>query len=124
MKVEKILHTGSRITRTIFRLDNGDSVKVSVWFEDRWTQGQIWYNFVIETKKYKHKKYLYRITSDNSLDERYKEYITEEMLYQSYHNHWDKLNPIKMFSKGCINGVNEIKDNITQLEISKIHKAY
>ena len=41
MKVEKILHTGSRITRTIYRLDNGDSVKVSVWFEDRWTLGQI-----------------------------------------------------------------------------------
>lgn len=124
MKVEKIYHQNSRITRTVFRLENGDCVKVSVWFSENWIQAQTYYNFSIDVKKFRCKKYEYKATSKSALDEIYKEYITEEMLYTAYHNHWDKLNPIRKFSKGKINGVIQIKENIKQIEISNIHKAY
>jgi len=114
--MEKITHNGGFSTITDFRLENGTQVRIEVWFSTQYTVSNksTSYNFNLSTKNKGYKKWTFQFRSENSLDKRAFEYITEQQLYKAYFNHWKKINPIRLFSGGSMNSelinfkVNEI----------------
>lgn len=122
----KITHAGSRYTKSYFRNENKDTVIVTTWLESGMYghNALTYFKHSVEVIKYKCRTRKFKYASEDVLDNRYKEYITEQQLYEAYHNHWNKLNPLRYFSKGSVNSDILIKDDIIILEVSKEQKTY
>lgn len=104
--MEKISHKGSFSTITDFTLENGNHVRIVVWFKTEYTSANqgTYYVFNLYTKGKGCRNWIIKFNSKYAKDERSLEYISEEQLYTSFYNHWIKLNPIRIFSNGSING--------------------
>lgn len=122
----KTTHKGSRYTSTWFKGLNKETIIVTTWIEiGLYGHNQLlFYRHSIAIKGFKKKNTEFIYTSNDHNDERYKEYITEHQLYESYHNHWNKINPIRLFSSGQYNSEIKIKDTVKQIDIDYNHKAY
>lgn len=122
----KITHNGSRYTKTHIKNSNKDTIIISVWItSDLYGHNQLLiYNHSISVKKYKCRNEEFKYCSKTTLDDRYKDYITEQDLYTAYHNHWNKINPITLFSNGVINGEHTVKEDINILTPCKVPKQY
>jgi len=102
--MEKVSHNGTLSTKTDFRLESGIQVRVEVWFTNEYVNESTYYNFNVSTKGKGCRNWIFKFRSRYVKDERIFELITEEQLYTAYYNHWVKLNPIRIFSNGRING--------------------
>ena len=122
----KVVHFGSRVTDIWFRKEDGSVIKIRVWISSvcNVSGNLTFFNHVIEVKGFKCRKFQYKYTSKEPKDLRYKEFLTEKQLYEAYHIHWSKLNPLKLFSKGSINGVLQFDDDFKEIKITSLHKEY
>jgi len=104
--MENISHNGSLSTKTDFRLKRGGQIRIEVWLttECTSTNSATYYNCNVSAKGKGCRNWIFKFKSKYAKDERILELITEEQLYTAYHNHWIKLNPIRIFSNGCFNG--------------------
>lgn len=104
--MEKISHNGGFSTRTDFRLESGEQVRIEVWLITEYTNSNrgTYYTCNLSTKGKGCRNWVYKFTSNESKDKRIFEYLTEQQLYTAYNNHWSKLNPVRIFANGCING--------------------
>ena len=122
--MEEITHNGSLSTSTIFKKEDGSKVKISVWLTTEHTisNQHTYYNCNIETKGKSCRNWVFEFNARNSTSEHIFDYITKEQLYQAYYNHWMKLNPIRLFSKGQINS--KLNIDMKEKEHPKEHFAY
>lgn len=120
----RISHKGSLTTITEFVLPNKQGkVKLEVLFESDWVQSGCYYTFRLYTKGYKCKNWVNQFKSENPLDPRVFEYVSNQQLYTAFHNHWNKLNPVRLFSQGRYNS--ELTSSQVQaITPDEIHKAY
>lgn len=104
--MEKISHNGSFSTKTDFRLKDGSQVRLEVWFQTECTYANrlTVYACNVSTKGKGCRKWIFQFQSDNSKDRRILQFVSEEQLYTAYYNHWSKLNPVRMFANGSLNG--------------------
>ena len=121
--MENISHIGSLWTITDFRLDDGSLIRLKVGFELVITicNQRTFYKTHVYTKGYKCKNWVYNYETDNSIDNRILDKISEEQLYQAYYNHWQKMNPIRMFNNNTVNGelINfKVKENFQEKHFS------
>lgn len=103
--METVLHNGGFSTKTDFRLENGGQVRLEVWFTTEFTNSNkgTYYNCNISTKGKGCRNWVFIFRSSSSKDERFFDFITEDQLYTAYFNHWNKLNPARIFALGSIN---------------------
>lgn len=122
----KITHVGSRYTKSYFRNDKKDTVIVTAWIESGMYghNALTYFKHSIEVIKYKCRNKEFKYASEDVFDKRFVNYITEQQLYEAYHNHWNKLNPLRYFSKGSVNSDVILKDDIIVLEADKQIKVY
>ena len=104
--MEKISHNGSLSTKTDFRLESGMQIRIEVWFTTECTVANqaTYYNCNVSTKGKGCRNWIFKFRGENSINERILQLITKEQLYTAYFNHWNKLNPVRMFSDGSVNG--------------------
>lgn len=122
----KITHNGSRYTRSYFRDEKNNTIIVTV-FIDSGMYGHnalLYYKHYIEVIKYRCRNKEFKYTSSSYGDNRYKNYITKQQLYEAYHNHWNKINPFRLFSSGSINSDLVFNDDVRQLKADINHKLY
>tara|TARA_B110000503_G_C6846467_1_gene288972 strand:- start:225 stop:593 length:369 start_codon:yes stop_codon:yes gene_type:complete len=103
--MEKVSHQGNLATKTDFRVETGGLVRIEVWLTTICTVSNqaTYYNCNVSTKGRGCRNWVFEFRSEGK-DGRILELITEEQLYTAYHNHWIKLNPIRIFSGSRING--------------------
>ncbi len=121
--MEKISHVGSLSTKTDFKLETGNYVRIEVWFTTECTSANqgTYYNCNVSTKGKGCRNWHFEFRSNHAKDKRILELISEEQLYTAYYNHWTKLNPIRIFENGRIN--NEL-NNFTVNEKKYPSKHY
>lgn len=121
----QIIHKGSRITETIFKTENKDQVKVCVMFDETISvcNNITFYKVYIYSKKYKFKTWVFE-NSSHASDKILLQYVKKEDLYKALYNHWNKLNPFRLFSNGQINSDLIFPEDLQQLEATTNHKAY
>lgn len=64
------------------------------------------YSFSLYLRKYKERKFQYLLSS-NSISNRKDElskWISEQDIYIAFHNHWNNINPLKLFANSFENG--------------------
>lgn len=122
----KVEHAGSRVTRVQFRKEDGSVVRVTVWLESMCNVANniTYFNHQIHTKVFKGRKWQYEYSSRIPKDDRYKNYITEHQLYEAYHVHWNKLDPIRLFTNGQINSDIIQKEGFERLNPDEQLKSY
>lgn len=105
MTDKNISHIGSLWTMTDFKLKDGSQIrlKVSVKLVCTVANTSTFYITHVFTKGNKCRNWIYQFESKKPLDERILEIITEQQLYKAYYNHWQKLNPVRLFFKGQVN---------------------
>jgi hypothetical protein len=93
----KIYCTGTKDTFTEINKGKEGTYRVRVWFENdiSWVNNNTYYKFYVQHKPYKHKLFV-DVENDR---------ISEQEKYESFFNHWQTLNPIRLFSDGMVNGV-------------------
>ena len=106
-KTQKIERNGSYSTRTLFRKENGDVVRVDVTFESECTVSCRYtaYSYTLSVRKFRFKKFERKYQSASLVSDKYKEYLTKQELYTAFYNHWQAVNPINMFCTYNLNGV-------------------
>jgi len=99
-----ISHIGNLWTITDFKLEDKSQIRLKVKFETVCTVTNTWtyYKTHVYKKGYKCKIWEYNFEMENGLDSRVLQLISEEQLYTAYYNHWQKLNPIRMFSNTMV----------------------
>jgi len=100
--MEKITNNGGFSTKTDFKLDNGDRIRVEVWYVTEYTSANkgTYYNCNISTKGKGCSKWIHKLNGKTAKDESVLKVITEDQLYTAYYNHWAKC----IFSNGSLNG--------------------
>lgn len=108
--MEKISHIGSLWTMTDFKLKDGSQIRLKVGLRSSCTVANThtFYTVHVYIKGYKCRNWVYEFESDNCVDKRILEKVTEQQLYDAYYNHWQKLNPVRIFSKSQCNS--ELRD--------------
>ena len=103
--MEKISHNGSLSTSTDFKLKDGSQIRIEVWFTISCSASNrnTFYKFNVFTKKKYGRKWYFKFASKTPKDDRIFKIISEQQLYTAFYNHWYKLNPIRIFSKGSYN---------------------
>jgi len=105
MKTEnKISVNGTLWTITDFKRKNGPTIRIKVGFKLACTVSNQWTHYInyIYLKVHGGRTFRMEPSDVNPLD-----YINEQELYEAYYNHWENLNPYRMFAKSCINGYHE-----------------
>lgn len=124
MKQSKDISTiGSRYTFSVFKLKNGDLVRILVWFTNSSTisNTNTYYEHNVKIKPKGHK--LWKEIDNQEI----KSIITDQILYEAYFNHWQTVNPLRYFNQQQVNGelkmftVEELKQP-KQLKALKGHK--
>lgn len=104
--VEKISHIGNLWTITDFKLEDKSQIRLKVRLVTECSVANTWtyYKTYVYKKGYKCRNWVFNFESDNMVDSRILQLISKEQLYIAYYNHWQKINPIRFFHKGIING--------------------
>lgn len=104
--MENISHIGSLWTMTDFKLEDGSQIRLKVGLKTICTSANFHTFYVIHVfkKGFKCRNWIYQFEAENHLDKRILNEISEEQLYHAYYNHWQKINPIRFFNNGQING--------------------
>ena len=104
--MEKVTHKGSLATITDFKQYLGGYIRIEVWFTTEATSANMgtYYNCNVYTKGKGCRNWIFQFKSTRALDERILDLISKEELYTAYYNHWVKLNPIRLFAGGSIDG--------------------
>lgn len=112
-----ITSIGSLYTITEFLLPNKDRLEVRVGLGEMNTvANQItYYKYYLYLKPYKHTYFKMVGGEQSGRAELYKDYISKQQLYEALHNHWQSLNPLKMFSTYELNG-EMVKFSVEKLE--------
>lgn len=129
MQEVRIEHLGSRVTDTIFLLPDKSMIKISVSLDTSISVSQniTAYRYRLLTKKKgcRNWNFEYSSGSDGPLTkERERFNIDDKTLYRAFYNHWNKLNPFRIFSNGSINNDLTFPVELDQLIAVTKHKAY
>ena len=91
---------GTLFTVTDFKRKGGNTIRIKVGFEKESTIANhfTYYKHYFFIKGYKCRNF---VETDNT---KLLDYISEQELYEAYFNHWNNLNPIKLFSHAQTNG--------------------
>ena len=105
--MEQIINIGSLFTITEFRAKDGSMFKIKVYFE---TSSNVAFSLTeykcsVYTKNKWCSNWHYKGTKTAIEVIRNFSFITENQLYTALYNHWNKLNPIRIFNRSETNGL-------------------
>ena len=107
MKVNDVRTLGSLATSTYFKNDKKETIKVEVRIHTYCTISNLTttFSYHMYLRKYKGRKFHYLFSSENLRDvDKISKWINEQSLYIAFHNHWNNINPLKVFSSQYSNG--------------------
>lgn len=130
MEEIKTEHYGSRFTDTIFKKSDGSHIKLRIMFESEISVSlnMTFYRYILFTKVKGGRNWVEKFDCKNERYHRDKIKndfgIDDKTLYRAFYNHWNKLNPFRLFRTGETNGILTFPDDLEQLEATLTHKSY